>query len=89
MILSLNPLPQNPPLRRAGFPLWAWLVASWFEFKKANLAAKENVVISDIGDSDYLVGDVVNKVNVKDMNKEFSDSKKTLIKFKKAIDQLR
>jgi len=55
-----------------------------FEFKKANLAAKENVVVSNVGGSDYLVGDVVNKVNVKDMNNEFSDSKKSLIKFKKA-----
>ena len=55
-----------------------------FEFKKANLAAKENVVISDIGDSDYVVEDVVDKGNIKDMNKELHDSKKNLVKFKKA-----
>ena len=55
-----------------------------FEFNRTNVSTKDKVVITDIGDSDYVVDDVVDKNNIKDMNKELHDNKKKLVKFKKA-----
>ena len=55
-----------------------------FEFNNTNVATKDRVVVTDNGDSDYAIEDVVAVENIKDLNKELNDSKKELIKFKKA-----
>ena len=55
-----------------------------YEFNQINAGMKNNVVVSDSGDSDYEVFDVVLKENIKDLNKELKDEGKSQVKTKKA-----
>tara|TARA_B110000438_G_scaffold291894_1_gene329469 strand:- start:567 stop:1100 length:534 start_codon:yes stop_codon:yes gene_type:complete len=54
------------------------------EFNLINIGMKNNLVVSDSGDSDYDVFDVVSKENIKDLNKELKEDGKKLVKTKKA-----
>ena len=55
-----------------------------FEFNMTNNSMKSNLVVSDSGDSDYEVFDVVAKENIKDLNREYKEEGKKQIKTKKA-----
>ena len=55
-----------------------------FNFANENKDTLNKVVVSDPGDSDYEVNDVVYIENVKDVNKDLKEQKKKIVKHKKA-----
>jgi len=55
-----------------------------FEFKKENNVILKKVVVTDVGESDYEINDVITKENADDMNLELSESGKKKIKYIKA-----
>ena len=54
------------------------------DFNLANRKSKNNLVVTDSGDSDYLEYDVVLAENIKELNKEMKESGKKLVKTRKA-----
>ena len=54
------------------------------DFNLANRKSKDNVVVTDPGDSDYLEFDVVLGSNIKELNKELKEAGKKVVKSKKA-----
>ena len=55
-----------------------------FIVKNKNLTMMDSGVVTDSGDSDYEVDDVVLNSNIKDINKELKKTKKNLVKTRKA-----